>query len=276
MNRTVNLLACLAILVGGVALEAPADDANSAAASKPCCGAGQKTMGKNVAFVNNGEDFTSVCLQYLIYEDETDALWVADAYEALDCHDTPFECFAWADPGEQGPQSCGGDPGCIAVLGLRSGDPLVKSRINQSPALRNPLASGKSYVDLPLRPVQIPGQPAGKTWHPSAGLQDLGELKTTFVKVRNAAGKYFAVRLAAGIAEFEKTKPQVPFSPRPKILNRKILVGFEVEMDQADIDELAEVSPTNWPLYKDCPTAFMVSVGGANYHVTITKANAIK
>ena len=275
MNRTFNLLLCLAILVGGVALEAPADDANSVATQKPCCGGAKKPAAREVALVNNG-DFTSVCLQYLIYEDEVEALWVADAYEELDCSDTPVECFAWALPGEQAPQSCGGNPGCIAVISLRSGDPLVDSRIIQSPSLRNPLASGKSYVDLPLKPVQIPGQPAGKTWQPSAGLQDLGELKTTFVKVRNAAGKYFAVRLAAGIAEFEKTKPQAPFSPRPKILNRKILVGFEVAMDQADIDELAEVSPTNWPLYKDCPTAFMVSVGGSNYHVTTTMANAIR
>lgn len=259
MNRTVNLLACLGILVAGITLEAPADDGPSGATGKPCCG-DVKTPSSDV-----GTPQISECLQVLVYEDEAICLWLADVYYDSSCTDTPEEDYIWTLPGESAPQTCAGTPGCLHP----------PSSI--CPGLQHPLPTDKGYLDVLDSLVHYPGLPANRTWNPKDALVDLGELKTTFVKVKNAGGQYFAVRLAAGICEMQKIRfPAGAFPAKPKIANLKILIGFETEMDAADVDKLPEAIPTPWKRYTDCPTAFVLNVGNNEYHVTTTAANPIK
>ena len=256
MSRAVNLLICLAILVGGMAIEAPADgkpESKSADKNKPCCGNTEVKANKA------GEPEISTCLQYLLYEDATEALWSANIYLDSTCTDTPIEDYIWTGPGESGPQSCYGEPACKK-------EPEGNGNC---PSIMAPLPKNKGYVDVLKAKVPYPGLSTNKTWNAKDGLVDLGELKTTYVKVKNVEGQYFAVRLAAGMAEMEKIRfPAGAYPKKPKIANLKILIGFEAEMDQ-------QATPSTWNRYPDCPTAFILSVDHNDYYVTTTTANPV-
>ena len=255
MNRTVNLLVCLGILIAGVALEAPADDTLLPSPKRPCGG-------------KVGTSEVSTCLQYLIFGDEYTEYWYALVYHDSTCTDAPQEDFLWTDAGQSAPQSCGGVPYCIHI---------PEGGGCTCPVIARPLPKGKGYVDILNREVPYPGLAPDKTWKPKDALADLGELRTTFVKVKNANGQYFAVRLAAGIAELEKIRfPAGAFPARPRVVNLKILVGFESEFDAAELLKLPEAVPAPWKKYPNCPTAFMLNVGNCDYRVTSTAANPVK
>ena len=257
MTRNFYLLLCLGILVGGVALEAPADDETS---GKPCCSDSKAKADKD------GDGQISYCLQLLVYEGETEALWLTDIYPDS-CNDIPIEDYVWTSLGQSGPQYCDGNPPC---LGTPSGG------VSTCPVLQHPLPKGKGYLDVLTASVHFPGLSPDKTWDPKDALTDLGELKTSYVKVKNANGQYFAVRLSAGVAEMEKIRfPAGAFPARPKIPNRKVLIGFEAEMDPTEIDQLPEAIPFPWGRYRDCSTAFKLKVGNCEYHVTVTAANSV-
>lgn len=258
MNRSVNLLICLAILVGGIAVEAPADDAPSGTTVKPCC-EGSETRSAKVGTAS------AECLQVLLYDDSTWAYWQADLYADSDCNAAPVEDYIWTPSGMSAPQYCDGTPGCMSFMSTEG-----------CPVLKKPLPKGKNYIDVLDKLVHYPGLADDKTWNPKDALTDLGELRATFVKVKNAEGQYFAVRLSAGIAEMEKIKfPAGAFPSRPKSPNRKILIGFEAEMDRADIEKLNEALPIPWKRYEDCTTVFILNVANSSYRVTTTAANAV-
>lgn len=255
MNRTVNLLVCLGILIAGVALESAADDATSTSLKHPCGG-------------KVGTSEVSTCLQTLLYEDETGQFWSALIYQDSLCNDQPIDDYLWTDLGQSGPQYCNGNPGCLH-------DPAGGGGL--CPVIARPLPKGKGYVDILNSVVTYPGLAPDKTWKPKDALTDLGELRTTFVKVKNANGQYFAVRLAAGIAELEKIRfPAGAFPARPRIVNLKILVGFETEFDAAELLKLPEAIPAPWKNYPNCPTAFILNVGNCDYRVISTAANPVK
>lgn len=258
MTRNCYLLLCLGMLVGGIALEAPADDETSG--GKPCRGDAKTKSDNGVA------DGISYCLQLLVYEDDQSALWFTDIYPTA-CTDIPYEDYVWTSLGQSGPQYCGGDPPCL---------PAPEGTRGECPVLQHPLPKGKGYLDVLTASVHFPGLSPDKTWDPKDALTDLGELKTSYVKVKNANGQYFAVRLSAGVAEMEKIRfPAGAFPARPKIPNRKVLIGFEAEMDPTEIDQLPEAIPFPWGRYRDCSTAFKLKVGNCEYHVTVTAANSV-
>ncbi len=258
MTRKFYLLLCLGILIGGIALEAPADDETSE--GKPCCKETKTKADKD------GVEVISYCLQILVYQDDEQALWLTDIYTEASCLDVPTEDYIWTSLGQSGPQYCTGDPPCL---------PAPEAG-GKCPVLQHSLPKGKGFRDVLTASVHFPGLSPDKTWDPKDALNDLGELKTSYVKVKNANGQYFAVRLSAGVAEMEKIRfPAGAFPTRPKIPNRKILIGFEAEMDPAQIDQLPEAIPSPWASYRDCATAFNVKVANCEYHVTVTATNAV-
>lgn len=257
MSRSVNLLICLAILVCGAAIEAPAENKTSSGADKPCCGKPG----------NQGEEKLSICLQTLVFQEDSHYLWLADMYYDSTCTDVPVQDYVWTDTEESVPQTCFSETGCL--------EPPMGGGI--CPVISKPLPKNQGYVDVLNALVRYPGLPADKTWNPKDALVDLGELRTTYVKVKNVEGKYFAVRLATGIAEMNKIRfPAGAFPRRPKIADHKILIGFEAEMAPEDIEKLPEAIPTPWKRYADCPTAFVLTVANSSYCVTSTASNPVQ
>lgn len=264
MKRSVSLLICLTLLALGVAIESPAENAKQVPGEKPCCGGEQKKP-VGAALVS------STCLQYLLYDDEVMSLWSADFYEDDGCVNTPSEVFIWTEPGQTAPQACGEGTGCLPPgLTLEKKEWAVRC-----PVLQRPLPENGSYLDRPIPAVQLPGANIpGQKWDVRKGLLAHGE-EDKYVKVKNARNRYFAVALSKGKAVYADTYPPLPFRPQPKKAERQVQIGFEIEMDRADIARLRPAIPKVWERHPGCATAFKVTVDGIDYYVTTTAANAI-
>lgn len=261
MKRTRKLLVSVVVLVCGFSLIVCAGDKSSVGDDRPCCG-GEKVTSPKVGTTE------MTCLQIALFEDGDMTYWSADCYDDSLCTNAPVLTYLWAPSGASAPQYCAGVPGCTLPSFYRG---------ITDPVLKQALPKGQSYVDVLKLAVHYPGLPADRTWNSKDAVKDLGELKATFVKVKNSSGRFFAVRLSAGIAEMEKIQfPAGAFPPRPKIADRKILVGFEAEMDEADVAKLNEAIPTSWKRYEGCATAFVLNVDNSDYCVTTTAANPVQ
>lgn len=278
MKRSACFFSCLAILVGGIALESRADDATQNTAKANCCGEKDPPKGTRPLFTG------FVCLQYLLYDDGVMALWSADAY--ADCDAPASETFIWTEPGEVAPQICSK---CDVERTCLPGDKLKRARkMIPDPVLEEALPKVGprigSYRDRTLGNMQVPGLPAGAVWDVDKGLAGGESNPPNLVKVMKSPGHYFAVRLSKGIADFDVTYPKNPAGgpmtiKQPRKYKRDILIGFEVKMHPAAVNRLDEATPVDWEGYEGSPTAYKLQDpkhAGVYYYVTTTMDNAIE
>ncbi len=275
MNRTVNLLLCLGILVGGVVLEAPAEDPAKAKSDAPCAGIANASRPKTGVL--------SECLQYLLYEDleANIALWSADEYSDDECAMLPSEVFMWTTADVAAPQYCTAEPGCMLIEGKRFKDELKDVKLAKK------LPKDETYIEQldDTKLVPYPGLTEDDRWDAKDGLGDFGEAKHDYVKIKGVdeggADTWIVVRLSAGFAEFEKVAfPAGAFPQKPKIANRKIAIGFEAEAPEAQgeptIGAMDEVAAVVWKRYSESKTAFRVRYKKRTYYVTtMTPAKTI-
>lgn len=307
MNRTMTMIAILAFLGGGIAFQASADDpqSESAPAKKSCCNdaakqakpAAKESKDKTATKASKDApaakdpkattksqegpltDAPQICLQYLLYDDEVIALWSVDLFASEACADG-VEAYFWTNSGKTAPQIC--DEGHCEMEkadGLRAAAAAVAAAnagsLEPFPAIGRSLFRESSYIDRPLIRVKNAG---GEEWDPRAGLKTSGESDFVFIKLTNAnTNELFAVRLSKGQAQFSKTS----LSVKPN--DRNIHIGFEVDMDEKDIERLPSPSAVKpWRLYPSPDgrpyrtSVFVVTVDGLDYHVTTSKNNLVR